>query len=255
MRALAEYIMRGRAQAVLIAILFVPVVPQATIALITLHRGLLSGLTMVFWAVVPWLTVLWSQRDWLPLASLSLLVQVLVYVGAMLLRLTMSWVYVAFAISLVTAISSVLFLQVFGADLVFYVQELQKARLEQRGVAYDESLMVADPYHVFVRWMVPWFMYYSLAALVVGRWWQAQLFNPGGLRQEFYTMRLPAWLAAVLIVVTTGLMLTDYWYWSRISGLPLVLVSVAMAHQFAGTQRMGNAWVVVVDLALANWPF
>ena len=63
MRALAEYIMRGRAQAALIAVLIVPVIPQAALALVTLRRGVLDGLWVGFWAFAPTLSAVWVRDE------------------------------------------------------------------------------------------------------------------------------------------------------------------------------------------------
>ncbi len=55
MRALAEFIMRGRAQACAVGLLgnLFPFVSPATIGLVTLRKGSGEGLLVALWAVLP----------------------------------------------------------------------------------------------------------------------------------------------------------------------------------------------------------
>ncbi len=258
MRALAEYIMRGRVQAALIAVLLVPVLPQAALALVTLRRGIIDGLWVAMWAFTPMLVAIWSDKEFLPMAMVSLGTLLTVLVTATLLRLQMTWATTLIALVVIITVLGVIFLFMFDAQISALVQEaieLQKTNLERQGIAYDESLMVL-PANQYLLGLPSFGVAINVViALVIGRWWQALLYNPGGFRQEFYQLRMQPAFAVVLGVVTVICVSTDYRYWSWLPALPLVMVSVSLAHQFAATQRMGGAWLVIYYLALFSMPF
>ncbi len=74
MRALAEYVMRGRMQAVIVAavatgsVLFAWI-GAAVVALVTLRKGTNQGLYVLFWALLPAFIVAWGG-DTGPLTTL-----------------------------------------------------------------------------------------------------------------------------------------------------------------------------------------
>lgn len=258
MRALAEFIMRGRAQAALIAILMVPVLPTAAVALVTLRRGILDGLWILCWAFAPMLVVLWSDIDLLPLAMISISVLVAVFVGANLLRLQLGWAMTAYAVVALVVILGWVYLSLFSTEITAAMQqaiELHKENLSRQGIAYDEALMIPPPNRQLVAMGAFAVAVNALGSLALGRWWQAALYNPGGFRQEFNQLRLQPWAATALVAITVICVSADYRLWAWLSALPLVLVSVSLAHQFAGLQRMGSAWLVIFYLALFSLPF
>jgi hypothetical protein len=259
MRALAEYIMRGRTQAALIAILLVPILPQATLALVTLRRGTLDGLWIMFWAFAPMIIAMWSDIEFVPMAMISLGTLIAVYTGAQLLRLQLNWPTVLMALIGVVFVLSLLFVWVFDQQITGFLQqlvELQKASLKSQGIAYDESLMVLPSNWHFVGLGSFGVIVNVTIALAIGRWWQALLYNPGGFRREFSQLRLNPLLAGGLVLIASLTMVSaDYRYWSWLAAFPLVMVSVSLAHQFAALQRMGRAWLVIFYLALLSLPF
>jgi hypothetical protein len=96
-RALAEFAMRGRTQAVTVAAISAALpllfwVSAATIALTTLRRGVTEGLNILLWASLPAIVWVVMQGDPMPL---------IVIVGtallAMVLRATASWALTLFA--------------------------------------------------------------------------------------------------------------------------------------------------------------
>src|SRR5690554_7516495 len=87
MRALAEFIMRGRTQAAIVALLgtAVPVLTPATIALVSLRKGSANGLMVLLWGLLPMLVYLaLGQAPLMPiLATSGLLVA---FTAAVILR-------------------------------------------------------------------------------------------------------------------------------------------------------------------------
>jgi hypothetical protein len=67
------------------------------------------------------------------------------------------------------------------------------------------------------------FVVQSMAALILARWWQALLYNPGGFKQEFQQLRLPRVLAPVTLLV-----LVLNWFVPEV-GLPTYLTVLLLA--------------------------
>ena len=93
MRALAAFIMRGRVQASLVALLgnLVPLVSPATVALVTLRRGAADGLLVLMWAALPLVVAVFmiEASDMVIMTSLVGLVAVDIY--SEVLRGSLSW--------------------------------------------------------------------------------------------------------------------------------------------------------------------
>jgi hypothetical protein len=90
-------------------------------------------------------------------------------------------------------------------------------------------------------------------SLVLGRWWQALLYNPGGFRQEFHGLRLETWYAAVALVLLGGGAMVGP---GLLYDLALVVTSVftlqalAVAHNIVARRGWSSGWLVGVYLVL-----
>ena len=68
--------------------------------------------------------------------------------------------------------------------------------------------------------------------LLLARWWQSMLYNPGGFGTEFRALRLAPQVTMVLVV--SGLMIASagmqYRVWAVLTALPLTLAGIALVH-------------------------
>ncbi|MDO7653855.1 MAG: hypothetical protein MUQ57_04050 [Porticoccus sp.] len=93
MRALAEFIMRGRVQAALVAFFgnLLPLVSPAAVSLVTLNKGLSEGALLTLWALLP-LLIAFFVSDINAMVTLSSIVGVIgVMAASELLRVSASW--------------------------------------------------------------------------------------------------------------------------------------------------------------------
>lgn len=95
-----------------------------------------------------------------------------------------------------------------------------------------------------------------LVSLLLARWWQAQLYHPGGFRSEFHALRLGKVVALVTaaLVVLSGLS----WQGSALLGdlLPLLLLllllqGLAVVHAVVARSGASVGWLVAVYVMLA----
>jgi hypothetical protein len=92
----------------------------------------------------------------------------------------------------------------------------------------------------------------SVLCLIVGRYWQALLYNPGGFGREFRAVRLPRVAALVLLVcMLVGpnfgpqmAMLTP------LCSVPLVFAGLALMHGLVAEKRLARFWLVGLYVTL-----
>ncbi len=277
MRALATYIMRGPVQALLVtaALALVSLIPVlgmvsvlsgATVALVTLRHGAKQGfmvllgaslITSIFMYFIFGTMVLggmFALLLWLPLLGLALV-----------LRSSRSWSMVLDAAAAMGVAGITLFYLLIGDPLQFWQMALGKM-LElmgsQDGMA--EMVQIEQQIPAMAKWMTGMLA----AALVMGlvlsmmlaRWWQSLLFNPGGFQQEFYGLRQSKIAAfAVLLVLTFSLF--DFGVISDFSGDIMItvvvvysIVGLALIHALVAKSGKHSAWLIGIYVLMFIMP-
>lgn len=254
MRALAEFIMRGRMQAAVVALLgtAVPVLTPATIALVSLRKGPLNGLWILLWGLLPMLVYAALGRVQPLMLIWAISGPLVVYASALILRNSISWAYALMGMVAMGSLAALLLLLIVPAPLA----ELTKAIAEIMQQVHVRSGITTEfvaPGLVFAVGMIAYLTAISsLLGLLVGRWWQALLYNPGGFAAEFQHFRLGMLQASICLgaVVYCLLQSADYRTWGALFALPLVVMGVAIVHRFIAVKKMGTQWLVVFYLVL-----
>jgi hypothetical protein len=250
MRALAEFIMKGRFQAVAVAglgigTLFFAWIGAAAAALVMLRKGLAEGAYVVFWALLPAIAVAYIGNDVGPLTML-----LGTAVTAHLLRQSGTWstaIAAAVAMGLVTA----LMLLHFGGAYLQEIVDLLKPMMDQLTQQSQGQLPAMQRGDVAAA-IGGSTMLWSVLAVMLARWWQAMLYNPGGFQEEMWSLRLPSSISLVLVAVMLLLRYSgeDYRFWGVICLLPFVISGLALIHGVIGKRQMGRFWLVGFYVAL-----
>ena len=256
MRGLADYAMSGRLQAATVAILFglipgLSVISGAVVALVTLRRGWQDGWQILLWALLP------AALQWMMGDTSLVFTQIGVALAALLLRRLQSWQSVM-VLLLALGIAVQWTLPWHGAALM-KVFENAVTTLQRDGVqlqmAIDGKLVDATPAQLADAWLKFYGTYQMLmmfGCLVLARYWQALLYNPGGFRQEFHQLRIdPRLMAVVLVLLALALQgVTPMNDWLFMLSLLPVLQGVAVVHALVALRNMGTAWLVLAYLLL-----
>lgn len=259
MRALAEYIMRGRMQATLVVagssvlpLLFW--VGAAASSLVLLRRGLSDALGILVWALFPALYICYLGEPSVLLVMLGTLVL------AHVLRTTTSWIRVLMACIPLGIVFMLLANTVFAGVLEGYVEVFKQALAElpagSAGGPTDEQMqnMQRVPLLPFLQGMMTFFwLSTSVLSLVLARYWQALLYNPGGFGEEFRQVRLPAPLALALLagVFLAPVLLGDMgWSVTLVCMLPLMLAGLALGHGLIAMKQLSSFWSIGLYVAL-----
>ncbi len=263
MRKLAETVMRGRLQAAAFALLLAAMpmmfwLSAAIVTLVTLRRGIADGLAVAPWAILPLLGWAWAGQP------LGLFCMLLTLAMAVCLRQTMSWtlalmvmvpagLLVAWGIGefyspIMSQIVSA-FHQLYGPKLnTLFAQGAEISELELK-VLIETSFVKSISLIICIS---------SVLALLMGRWWQALLYNPGGLREELYQLRFSPKVAVMLIA---ALVLVSFNHGLVAAALqpilimPLLVAGSVLVHSLIWKRKMGRGWLVLYYmLLLAAYP-
>ena len=270
MRALASFVMRGMPQAVMLTILLAAlslllppasILSSAVVALITLRRGaasggLVVGLAVVFSALLAMLAlgsinlaVGFLLLMWLPVWILALLLR-----SSRSLSMTVIGALVLGGIMLAGQfLQSVDPVAEWEAILGPFVESLSDAQLVEGSQQARLVSLMAD-------WMpgivAAGFLLQMMAAILLARWWQALLYNPGGFRSEFHQLRLPKALAVVLLLLVLFLFTQAGSGVTVLEYLLVMLVcawfihGLALVHGVVGRLGSSGGWLIAVYLLL-----
>jgi len=252
MRGLAEFIMRGRWQALAVAVLgsgslLFGWISAAAIALVTLRKGTASGGWLVLWAMLPAAIVAAMSGD---MGSVMLLL--VAFCLSVILRETVSLSLALIAsvpLAMLGGLALIALNGPFLEDLVATFNEAlrqleQDMTSEQQGELAFTSLAVPQVGALLAIGNTV----VAVLAVLLGRYWQALLYNPGGFGQEFRALRLPQ--GAVVSLVTLGTVLWlqgDEWrVWSAVAVMPLTVVGFALVHAYAAHTDKGVTWLTLM---------
>lgn len=251
--------MRGRAQAVAVAALGVisllfSWVSAAVVGLVTLRRGAGQGLIVLAWALLPALAVgLWG-RDIGPITAL-----IGTTAAAVVLRGTVSWPYALVTASLCGLLTS-LIVHTLASGYVEQLLAMLGELFEQlrSQMPADQAQQLMQPTAAQVSGLLGFGATSSaVAGLLLARWWQALLYNPGGFREEFHRLRLPLVVAGGLVAALglTGALGGEYRFWALIFAVPFVVAGFGLIHGVAAIKGWGRGLLVVVYLGwlLTDW--
>lgn len=262
MITLARFISKGPGQAALVAatmailgLIFMPAswLSAAAIALVVLVQGPSAGARVTLYAIIgsalllllttgrPELTLFFVMLIWLP-----------VWLPAMVLRQTVS---LAYALLLVTAIALAGCLAFYGVLPGFEkeYEEVITAAMRQLVSQYQLEL-TEENFSGFTELVIKLLPGLFISSLMVGsalglmlaRWWQAVLVNPGGFGSEFQSLRLgkSSALIACVIVLAAAQVQSDLLIAMSMVVTTLYLIQgTSLLHALVKGLKLNGAWL------------
>ena len=249
MKGLAEFVMRSRLRALLLVLagagsLMFCWISAAVVALVTLRKGVGEGGWLLLWGLLPAGALVLALGDSGPL-SLLLGTALL----ALVLRQTVSLalaVLMTVPVGLLTGLSLV----VFGGEMLEQIVAMFSEFLAgmERRLSTDaaQPVVLVRPTPGQVAGMLgTGNAVLSALCLLLGRYWQAALYNPGGFGEEFRRLFLPRTWATGLALVGFGLALTgpELRSWGMIFLVPLTFSGMALVHSRLHWHGQGSGWL------------
>ncbi|MGX5221013.1 hypothetical protein ACVTMO_20535 [Pseudomonas segetis] len=257
MRAIAEFIMRGRMQATLVVVgsAALPLLfwlSAAAGCLVLLRRGLSDALGILAWALLP-------AIGWWYFGEPRTLLVLLGALGlGLLLRSSMSWNRVLLCSVALGLVYGLVLGAVFREPIDAMAGELKQLMPQMLDGVYQQmsvderarlDSLIAP---VLTGLLAALLQIVSLLSLMLGRYWQALLYNPGGFGREFRTLKLPPPLAMLLLV---GMLLgpnlgPQMAMLTPLCSVPLAFAGIALIHGLVAQGRMSKFWLVGLYITL-----
>lgn len=255
MKALAEFAMRGRRESILVALICTSLplmflVGAAVVGLTILRKGISQGVVILGWAILPAIGWLITSSDPTPL---------LVVTGtaalAAVLRSSVSWASCLIA-SLIIGIICGFVLQWLVPEIV---QELINTSSQMIADMNMEQLKQLDQAQIdlflgqlMISMAAAAHVVFMLISLMLARYWQSALYNPGGFQEEFHALRIPNRMTLVLIaiVIFGGSVSPAISGWIPLITVPFALSGLALAHGLVFKKGLGRHWIIGMYMLL-----
>ncbi len=226
MNFLATYTMRGRVQAIIVATslallsLMMPpvsVLSSATVALVTLRLGAKDGLTVLGCASLATgllgffvmgsfqIALMYAMVLWLP-----------VWVISIVLRESRS-LFLTIEIAVWVGVLGVIGFYLYDADPAALWKSILIQMIPVEAPVIDLQQKIDMLVHYMTGIIAAGSVCGLLFGLFLGRWWQANLYNPGGFKQEFLFLQckgrlsIGAFALVGLALATSGVVSEIAW--------------------------------------------
>ena len=242
MRGLAEFVMKGRKQAIM-AVLLLGLIPlvnflsPVVVGLVVLRKGLKEATQVLVWAILP-------IGGWAVAGDPVPLIMLLGITGlAGLLRASESWEFTLLAaIAVGVSVEIYLRLQPAVLDLIFLQMQ---PYFDANGIQGEQLDSLRS---VMTSFMGAVYMFLSIVLLMLSRWMQATLFNPGGFQKEFHSLRVEQKVALILVgcmmLANFEILIPQTWMLYLV--LPLVFSGLALIHAVVAAKKLSSLWLAVL---------
>lgn len=270
LRRVTDFVLRSRYQAILAAFVlaFIPLIGSFSIliaAFVTLRKSVFEGALVLIAASIPNAIEFFNYSPssggeteielialWVAIGS-----NVLTWLLAVVLRRYANWSFVL-EIAALIGMAVVIAVHVIHPDVAGWWQTqltsyLSKTEAElgsavDADVVANQAEVVSAMKFYATGVIVASVMLNALLQLLVARWWQAVMFNPTGLREELYQIRL-GYVAAFVFVMALALF---HWGSDGVSDimpvlfLTFCLAGLSLFHYLAVPARFGWIWLLVI---------
>ncbi len=276
MLGFANFILRGRLQAALVATIaaaLTMVVPLfshisgGVLALVTLRNGFREGLLIAFaaiavLAVIGHLSALPGGMVNLVVGSMFLMMWLPLLITANVLRTTRSLDHAVMVAGAIAAAGLIVLHLVVGDVVAWWRNVLVEVlmpileRMDVQLMGGDRDTIIEALARVMTGVLAATMLITTMTNLLIGRWLQSVAFNPGGFGEEFRGLRLgrPIGIATLVVLGLAGFAggaAGDF-------GLNLMLLlgamyalhGLALAHAIAKQVGAHAAWLIVLYLLM-----
>jgi len=254
LKALAEFILRGRVQALLVALVgsFFPLVSSATVALVTLCKGSKEGFLLFLWASLPLVVLQQVGNENMLLTAVSVASLGIMVVAATLHSLYALWQWTLIAIVAVAIICAATFGFLMSADVTELLVVAQQMFESLQAQQADTAIASAITEPLVLGLIAVILAVGCVMSLLIARWWQSVVYNPGGFQEEFHGFTINSKVAVILLAIFLigRLMPEGYQLWADLALLPFLIAGIALFHSTVKLFGLGSQWVAFLYVGL-----
>ena len=235
------------------------------IGLVTLRKGAWEGFLVLLWSTLPAVVLLFLGHFhpdvfplyWLPFVWNVLAGTLIVWVLSLILRHYVSWVLVVERATLV-AVLTVFFVNIkFPSFGVWWANEVVGQTMKKifQGLNLTHE-QLDDLVQFFSQYITGFLAVVTLLAilteLALSRWWQARLYNLGGFRKEWLSLRLRYFDSIFLFVCILGIFLGFDVAKSILPVLmfPFLIAGISLTHGYLDLRNAHKGMVILFYLLL-----
>jgi len=254
LKALAKFILRGRLQALLVGFIggFFPLISTAAIALVSICKGVKEGTLLFLWVSLLLVFIQQMSGENPLLTAITVASSGVMVLAATVHKYMASWQWTLLSISLGSLVSAFVFGLLMSSDVTELLTTaqtlLQTVNSQQPDAQFD--LALTEP--MLLGLVATIMAAGSIMSMMLARWWQAGLFNPGGFQKEFHDFAIQAKVAVILIalLIAGQLFLKSYQLWADLAALPLLIAGLALVHFAVKLFGLGRQWIAFVYIGM-----
>lgn len=262
-----HYVLRSHFHAGIIALIcaiapivgipFIGWLSVVIVSLVTLRKGAKEGFLVLLWSAIPPLVAAGLS---LPLFLLSQIVfgSLVVWFFSWLLRNHYSWSRMLEIASWLSMIIVLIVHATFNNVYSWWTDKITGLLSQLNSAVGQQMAVTIEPdrlfyiVHLATGFVISGVILNAVFNLLVARWWQAVMFNPGGLRKEFLSIRLSYWMIAAVALSAVLVAVQFEWAWDL---LPVFLVTFFVAgfsfiSAYCLRLKRGFIWLLIFYIIL-----
>lgn len=254
MKALAEFILRGRLQALIVALIgsFFPLISSAAIALVSICKGAKEGTLLFLWVSLALVLIQQAGSENPLLTAVSIASLGIMVITATVHKIMASWQWTLLAIVLVSVAVSLAFGILMGSSVTNLLATAQEMLSNVKSQEQDAQLSIGLTDSMLLGLVATILAVGSMMSLMLARWWQAGIYNPGGFQKEFHSYTIDAKIAVLLVVILIvgQLLPQSSKLWAELAVLPLLVAGIALVHFTVKLFGQGKQWLAFVYVGM-----
>lgn len=280
LRRFTDYILRSRVQAMGTAFVcaFIPLLGTVSIliaAFVTLRKGIQEGFFVLVAATLPlFIEYLGYPPDSggpISVFDVTLIMvasNILTWLFAVVLRKFPSWGLVL-QLGALLGILFVCIIHIVYPDILVWwqtklsgyfadtMQAMSQAKSDDADLQKTTVTKLVETLSPYATgWAAVFLIFNSQLQLFLARWWQAAVFNPGGLRKELCSIRMSKIAGVVFVIVQ---LLSIWAYDVALDVIPILYITFGLAglsllHFGLATVKSGWFWLALIYIAMVLVP-
>jgi hypothetical protein len=181
------------------------------------------------------------------IASLGIMV-----IAATVHKVLASWQWTLLAIVAVSVAVSLAFGIFMGSSVTNLLATAQEMLSNVKSQEQDAQLSIGLTDSMLLGLVATILAIGSMMSLMLARWWQAGIYNPGGFQKEFHSYTIDVKIAVLLVVILIvgQLLPQSSKLWAELAVLPLLVAGIALVHFTVKLFGQGKQWLAFVYVGM-----
>lgn len=241
-------------QALVVAFIgsFFPLISSATIALVSLCKGAKEGMLLFLWISLILVLIQQASTDNPLLAAVTIASLGIMVIAAKVHRHLASWQWTLVATIVISVACAFSFGLLMGSEVTAFLTTVEEMFAAINSKQQDAQISLDLTESMLLGIVATLLAVGSVMSLILARWWQAGIYNPGGFQKEFHSYTVEARVALILVIIfLAGQFLPQSsQIWSDLAALPLLIAGIALVHFVVKLLGQGAQWLVLLYIGM-----